>query len=98
MIDNKLDIQAAEKGSYFMEKLNRYNSSRVREIRQIGLMIGIELKEKVTPYLIQLMESGVLALPAGLLVLRLLPPLTISFEEIDEVVEKILRAFNSALP
>jgi acetylornithine/LysW-gamma-L-lysine aminotransferase len=94
MITNQLDIQAAEKGKYLMEKLEHHEFPNVREIRQLGLMIGIELKEKVKPYLLQLMELGVLALPAGQLVLRLLPPLTISFEEIDEVVDKIIQILN----
>ena len=60
--------------------------ARVREVRQLGLMIGIELKEKATPHLIALMEKGVLALPAGPTVIRLLPPLTISEAELDQVV------------
>lgn len=94
MITNQLEIQAAKKGSYFLEKLKKYEFPNVREIRQVGLMIGIELKEKVTPYLIQLMELGVLALPAGQLVLRLLPPLTISFEELDEVADKVIQVLN----
>ena len=48
----------------------------VREIRGLGLMIGIELRQKSGPYLKRLMdEHGVLALPAGPTVLRLLPPL-----------------------
>jgi acetylornithine/LysW-gamma-L-lysine aminotransferase len=95
MIANKLDSQAAEKGKYFMEKFEKHEFPIVREIRQLGLMIGLELKQKVTPYLVQLMEMGALALPAGKLVLRLLPPLTISFEEIDEVVEKIIQVLNT---
>ncbi len=94
MIDNKLDIQAVEKGNYFIKQLKKHQFPQVREIRQLGLMIGIELKEKVTPYLIQLMELGVLGLPAGQLVLRLLPPLIISYEEIDEVVDKIVRVLK----
>jgi len=49
-------------------------------------MIGIELKEKATPYLMALMDEGVLALSAGPTVIRLLPPLTISRDEIDVVV------------
>ena len=36
-------------------------------------MIGIELKEKSQPHLVRLMEKGVLALPAGATVVRLLP-------------------------
>jgi len=52
-------------------------------------MIGIELKDKSTPYLLKLMEKGVLALPAGATVLRLLPPLTISYEDLDFVAEQL---------
>jgi len=96
MITNQLDIQAAEKGNYFMKKLKKYEFPNVREIRQLGLMIGIELKEKVKPYLIELMELGVLALPAGSLVLRLLPPLTIRFDEVDEVVDKIIHVLKAS--
>ena len=52
-------------------------------------MFGIELKEKVQPYIIRLLESGVLVLPAGPTVLRLLPPITIPYSDLDEVAEKI---------
>ena len=61
----------------------------VREIRHLGLMIGIQLKEKVTPVLKDLLSRGVLALPAGSTVLRLLPPLTITDEEMDVVEAEI---------
>jgi len=89
MIDGKLAEQAEKKGRYFMENFNSQAIDKVREVRQIGLMIGIELKEKVQPYLMQLLREGVLALPAGNTVLRLLPPLTISYEEIDTVIQKL---------
>lgn len=62
----------------------------VREVRGLGLMIGIELRKKVGPYLKALMEEhGVLALPAGSNVLRLLPPLIISDEEMEIGVRAI---------
>lgn len=62
----------------------------VRNIRGLGLMIGIELREKVSPYLQSLMmEHGVIALNAGANVLRLLPPLIISEEEVEIGVEAI---------
>ena len=51
----------------------------VREIRGLGLMAGIELREKSGPYLKTMMEQhGVLALPAGPNVIRLLPPLVVT--------------------
>lgn len=89
MVENRLDEQAREKGDHFVGKLGGHAFANVREIRHLGLMIGIELKEKSTPYLAKLMEKGVLALPAGATVLRFLPPLTISYEEIDFVLEKL---------
>jgi len=67
---------------------------KIREIKQSGLMIGLELKEKAQQFLVKLMEKGVLALPAGPLVIRLLPPLTISYEELDFVVEKIVEVLG----
>ena len=53
----------------------------VREIRRIGLMIGIQLKVPVRPYVAALRERGVLALAAGRTVLRMLPPLVITDAE-----------------
>ena len=58
-------------------------------------MIGIELKEKATPYLVALMQEGVLALSAGPTVIRLLPPLTIAEEELDAVAEKLSKVLAS---
>lgn len=86
MIENKLWEQAEAKGNYFKEKLNDYNLSKVREIRVIGLMIGIELKNKSQPIIVELLKRGVLSLPAGAIVLRLLPPLVISFEDLDKAI------------
>ncbi len=87
--DNDLPRQAAEKGAYVLERLRALQLPRIRAIRGQGLLIGIELKERVQPFLIALMERGVLALPAGPNVLRLLPPLVITYEQIDTVIATI---------
>jgi len=78
--------QAAEKGAYLMEKLGQIDSALIREVRGMGLMIGIELKQKVAPYLNALQEHNIITLNAGMTVLRLLPPLVISYEQIDRLV------------
>jgi LysW-gamma-L-lysine/LysW-L-ornithine aminotransferase len=83
--DFHLPQRAQELGQEFMTKLKRINSSRIREVRGMGLMVGIELKEKSGPYIHQLMEKGVLVLAAGPTVIRYLPPLVISGEELDRV-------------
>ena len=71
----------------------------VREIRGVGLMVGIELRQKVGPYLRALMlEEGLLALPAGSNVLRMLPPLIVSAEEIDYAVSAIARVLDATSP
>ncbi|MEW6655145.1 MAG: aminotransferase class III-fold pyridoxal phosphate-dependent enzyme, partial [Bacteroidota bacterium] len=89
MIENKLWEQAEAKGKYFKEKLSAFQLSKVRDIRVIGLMIGIELKDKSQPVIVELLGKGILSLPAGTTVLRLLPPLTISYKELAIAVEKL---------
>ena len=81
--------QARAKGARFAVAFARREPSRVRDFRQIGLMIGIELKEKARPHLEALMARGVLALPAGPTVIRLLPPLVIEDEALDEVATRL---------
>ena len=62
----------------------------VRDVRGRGLMIGIELRQKVGPYLDRLMrEQGWSALQAGPTVIRLLPALVIEREQIDRAVTAI---------
>lgn len=72
-------------------------ASAVREVRGRGLMIGIELRGKVAPVLGALQQRGVLALPAGATVLRLLPPLVISDDELWQVVETVEEILTDAL-
>jgi len=73
-------------GGYFQERLRAIESRKIREVRGLGLMIGVELKEKAGPYVQKLMDRGVIVLMAGATVIRLLPPLVISKEQIDTVV------------
>ena len=80
---------ARESGAYFRDRLAALDAPAIREIRGMGLIIGVELKGRVTPILRGLMERGVLALPAGNTVLRFLPPLSISRDEIDQVAEAV---------
>lgn len=84
-----LAARSAELGAYFRERLQEINSPLIREVRGLGLMIGVELKIRAMDVVRGLMDRGVLSLTAGPTVLRLLPPLVISKEEIDVVVEAI---------
>ena len=75
--------------TWFMARLKQIQSPLIREVRGLGLMVGIELKQKVTPYLQALMAQGVLALPAGLTVMRFLPPLVVSQEQLATVAQTV---------
>ena len=83
-------------GEYFREKLEAIDSPRVREVRGLGLLIGMELKEKAGPYVSKLRDAGVLTVNAGATVIRFVPPLIIEKEEVDEVVERVARVLAEA--
>ena len=81
--------QARAKGARFADAFTRRPLSKVRDFRRVGLMIGIELRERARPHIEALMKRGVLALPAGPTVIRLLPPLVIEDEALDEVAARL---------
>ena len=76
------------KGEYFQTALNEQLADResVVAVRGQGLMLGIEITGDPQAVLSALEEAGVLALTAGTQVVRLLPPLTITYAEIDTAV------------
>lgn len=92
--DENLPERAAEMGTWLVEELRALNHPQVREIRGLGLIVGLELRGRVTPVLKRLQERGVLALPAGMNVLRLLPPLIISRAELREVIDAVREALD----
>jgi len=57
-------------------------------------MLAIELKAPAMPYLAALAEHGVLALAAGKMVMRFLPPLIISGDEVDAVIEAVAEVLS----
>ena len=85
--EEDLVTKAKHLGDYFLERLNTLTSQKIRQVRGLGLMIGVELKEKAGRYVQQLMEKGVIVLLAGSNVIRILPPLVISRADIDRVVD-----------
>ena len=89
MEEEGLAARAERLGEHFRARFEPLLPRRVRALRQIGLMIGVELRERCRPYIDALTEAGVLTLPAGATVIRLLPPLVITEEQIDEVVEAL---------
>ena len=82
---------AAKMGKIFFEGLQNLKDHHkiIREIRGKGLMIGIELKFEVKDILLEGIEKGVLLLYSGRNIIRLLPPLVITQEDIAKVLETL---------
>ena len=89
--------EARVKGAYFTDRLREIESPLIREVRGCGLMIGIELKQKVAPYIKALQERKIIALNAGMTVIRLLPPLVITYHQIDQVVAALTEVLAAEL-
>jgi len=83
-------------GAQIVERIEALQSPKVRAVRGRGFMLGIELKAKATPVLRGLQENGVLALPAGNLVIRLLPPMTWEQQQVDELIETLDKVLRDA--
>lgn len=76
-------------GNRLLGGIAALDAKGIKNVRGEGLMIGIDLRGRATPVLRKLQDSGVLALPAGNLTIRLLPPLVITEEQIDRVIAAI---------
>jgi acetylornithine/N-succinyldiaminopimelate aminotransferase len=85
--------QVTIKGNRIIEAIKGWSDPLIVEVRGKGLMIGIQLKDiEPKKVVAELLERGLITLTAGTDVLRLLPPLTITEEEIDKGLE-ILRVY-----
>jgi acetylornithine/LysW-gamma-L-lysine aminotransferase len=89
--EENLPRQSLVKGAYLIDRIRSIQSPLVREVRGLGLMVGIELKQKVAPYLRAMQERGIIVLNAGLTTIRLLPPLVITYEQLDRVVAALVQ-------
>jgi len=82
---------AAIKGKYFMTKLeelkNKYKT--IKEVRGLGLMLAIELRKDVAKIIQKGSDKGLLVLNAGRNVLRFLPPLVVTKDQIDQAIAVI---------
>jgi acetylornithine/LysW-gamma-L-lysine aminotransferase len=88
LVKDKLADRAATLGAYFKAKLEELQAKYkiVKEVRGLGLMLGMEFRYDVRNIILKTMDKGVLILDAGRNVLRFLPPLVIEKEQIDKAV------------
>ena len=90
LVEEEVPAHAAAMGEYLQAELEAAVGDEVRDVRGEGLLVGVEVKRGANRLLRDLaIDHGVLALPAGRTVLRLLPPLTVEEEHVDAVVEAV---------
>ena len=89
VLDEIAKLNVREIGDYFMQQLR---TLPVKEVRGIGLMIGVELSGEAKPVIARMAERGLLGIPAGTNVVRFLPALNTTRAEVDEAVQKFREA------
>ena len=92
--NGKVFDEVKELGKYFLDQLKSINTPKIIEVRGLGLMIGMELEENATPVLRALQQDRIIALPAGSNIVRFLPPLTITKNELDKAISTLKRIYS----
>ncbi len=100
LVDEKLAENAEKMGAYFRKRLEEIRNPKIKEIRQKGLLIGVEFHlgkgETVRPICEALMAKGVLAKDTHEKTVRFAPPLVITKADIDWAMERIKPVFEKA--
>ena len=94
LVEEKMVERSAEMGAYFLDKLKTLRSPDLKEVRGVGLWIGIELHSAARPYCEKLKEQGILCKETHDRVIRIAPPLVITREEIDWAFERIRKVIE----
>ncbi len=97
ILENGIMSNAMEVGNYFFEKLSPLKNkfpNLILEIRGRGLMLGIQLSTEGNIFVDKMLENGVLINCTNINVLRLLPPLILTKEQVDEAVQIFEKVFS----
>ncbi|MNJ44993.1 Acetylornithine aminotransferase [compost metagenome] len=89
ILEERLCERAEQMGAYALQRLQEQlqSYSIVQSVRGLGLLIGIECREPIAPVIQELLLHGLLVLAAGTHVIRFMPSLYITKEEIDQAVD-----------
>lgn len=100
IFDEEFLLEVREKGQYLKKKLELAVRSidLVKEVRGEGLLLGLDCNEEVGPYIKALQKSGLLVINAGPKVIRMLPPLTVTYEEIDQAIDMVIHQLAATRP
>ena len=88
--NNETYASVEKKGQLVKTLLNNSSSSKIKEIRGKGLILGIEIEGSSSEVQKKAVEKGLLVLTAGPNVIRLLPPLIIDEEELSDGINTLI--------
>ena len=92
LVEDDLSACSASMGDYMLKKLRKLDSPMIKEVRGLGLFIGVEIDPALSTardVCERLMQRGILSKETHDTVVRLAPPLTISRSEIDWALDQI---------
>jgi ornithine--oxo-acid transaminase len=89
LVDEKMIENSATLGKYFLDRLREIASPYIKEVRGLGLWIGLEMTGAARPYCEKLKDAGILCKETHEHVIRFAPPLVITKDEIDWAVERV---------
>ncbi len=97
--DEELAKQAAEKGEWMKTQIinNQPEKYGIREVRGLGLMIGIEFEFETKPIVTRMLDKGVLANATAENVLRFVPPLNITYNELNTVLDVMYQSLEESM-
>ncbi len=94
--DEDICEKARVRGDYMMQRLRdlSQNWNAIKEVRGLGLMIGVELNFPGRVVVDEMLKRGVLSNCASEVVIRIVPPLIITKEEIDRVIDVLIESIK----
>jgi len=92
--NGKILSRVKKLGEYFLKQLKTIKNQQIVEVRGLGLMIGMELKENATSVLKALQQEKIIAIPAGSNIVRFLPPLIVTRKELAKAVIILKKIFS----
>ena len=92
--EENLTTAAEEKGAWFKKKISELKEDSIKEIRGEGLMIGIEFDFETKPLVMEMLDMGVIANATANTVLRIVPPLNISYDDLQIIIDTMVKAIE----
>lgn len=93
--DEQLLKQVGEKSVWLKEQINNIKEPSIKEVRGLGLMIGIEFNFETKPLVLEMLHRGVLANSTVGNILRLVPPLNIDYEDLEKIMDVIKKSIKA---